>query len=366
MCKESQFRPKMKILIEKMKQQLSMKNFAFIIVLIGGIIGAIHIILFYTSGDLSFSNNIDPEKSGQFGDYIGGVVGSLWALAAFLLFYEALRTQKEELKLQRNDLKISIEELKKSNEEAQRQTKQFIKQNKHLDNQRFETTFFHLLKSFDDTVFGLVYNIPYNKTVIPNFNGHTTPNEYDTNQIPSYDVKLLRESNNTFDSNEIIYKPVKGNIIFNEMINDFKYYTMRNTYDSLEGLIIEYFANNNEAFDLLEYICNHINQMIIFINKNNISNETKFFYNLINARLNFNICFTISLFLIDRKKLSNQEFEHKALYEYVKNNAIFKVITEVGVNCKIENNFNYDKYVNILGRECFGLEEEDNSNDNIK
>lgn len=44
------------------------------------------------------------DITGQIGDYIGGVVGSLWAFAGVLLFYVALQYQRKEFRLQRLEL----------------------------------------------------------------------------------------------------------------------------------------------------------------------------------------------------------------------------------------------------------------------
>ena len=67
------------------------------------------------------SNNI-----GIFGDYIGGIVGSLWALAGVMLFYSALRKQREEIELQR----LQLED-----------------QRKEIEIQRFDNTFFSIIKT---------------------------------------------------------------------------------------------------------------------------------------------------------------------------------------------------------------------------
>lgn len=47
---------------------------------------------------LNVTYDISIEKSAQIGDFIGGVVATLFSIAAFLLLYETLNTQKEEIK----------------------------------------------------------------------------------------------------------------------------------------------------------------------------------------------------------------------------------------------------------------------------
>lgn len=84
---------------------------------------------------------INPSIFSNFGDLIGGVVGAIWSLAGVLLFYAALRLQREDLILQRK-------ELVKSREIAESQNKTF-----HI--QRFENTFFNLINLHHEIVKGI-------------------------------------------------------------------------------------------------------------------------------------------------------------------------------------------------------------------
>ena len=75
--------------------------------------------------------NLTPEdmaQTGQVGDFIGGVIGSIWALAGVLLYFSALRLQQQEMKNQREEMATN---------------------QKLLDQQLFENTFFNLLKTQD-------------------------------------------------------------------------------------------------------------------------------------------------------------------------------------------------------------------------
>ena len=65
-------------------------------------------------------------QTGQVGDFIGGVIGSVWALAGVFLYFSALKLQQQELKSQREEMATS---------------------QKLLDQQLFEGTFFNLLKA---------------------------------------------------------------------------------------------------------------------------------------------------------------------------------------------------------------------------
>lgn len=50
--------------------------------------------------------DINMNATGQVGDFIGGVVGSLWSLVSVLLFYRALTLQREDLQNQREELRL--------------------------------------------------------------------------------------------------------------------------------------------------------------------------------------------------------------------------------------------------------------------
>lgn len=97
--------------------------------------------LFSLKGEYQFigDNPILLDKTAQVGDFIGGLVGSLWAFAGILLFYLALRLQKKEFELQREELKLTRSELSQTRKESQSQSKTMILQ-------RFENTFFNLLQ----------------------------------------------------------------------------------------------------------------------------------------------------------------------------------------------------------------------------
>jgi hypothetical protein len=98
------------------------------IVVIGIIALAIYSFKIFQKGYSLFTgwDNIDVTVTGLFGDFFGGVVGSLWALAGVFLYFSALKVQQEQLEAQKKDMK---------------QNEKLISQ------QQFETTFFGLLQT---------------------------------------------------------------------------------------------------------------------------------------------------------------------------------------------------------------------------
>lgn len=135
-----------------MEKHLSEKN-SLKLVYIGFALIAIGLVFFLWKELGNIRNDeVDAAKIGQFGDFIGGVVGSLWALAGFVLFYVALNKQKEDLDVNRRALESQIEamnlqteEFKAQKEELEETRKIYIEQNKTQNLQRFENTFFNML-----------------------------------------------------------------------------------------------------------------------------------------------------------------------------------------------------------------------------
>lgn len=102
---------------------------------------------------LTINQIIKSDKIGQFGDFIGGIVGSLWALAGVILFYLALKEQRKDIQINQQTLKTQvtalnhqIEEFKLQTEELAETRKVFKEQGETLRIQRFENTFFQLLQ----------------------------------------------------------------------------------------------------------------------------------------------------------------------------------------------------------------------------
>lgn len=95
------------------------------------------VFIYNICGTYVISRDLTPEdmaQTGQIGDFMGGVIGSIWALAGVLLYFSALRLQQQEMKSQREEMA--------SNQ-------------KLLDQQLFETTFFNLLKAQENIKNGI-------------------------------------------------------------------------------------------------------------------------------------------------------------------------------------------------------------------
>ncbi|MCU0349039.1 MAG: chloride channel protein, partial [Saprospiraceae bacterium] len=116
----------------KVKDKFLTESTSFVLVIVGLLILVTSLVLFiFKTSSLSVGAPIDSGIFDHFGSLIGGLVGSIWALAGFILFYvalteqkksteasiDALNLQKEELKLQRTELKMQRDELKDTRKE---------------------------------------------------------------------------------------------------------------------------------------------------------------------------------------------------------------------------------------------------------
>lgn len=89
------------------------------------------------------------DKRGQFGDMFGAL-GAVFSGLAFAGLIVTLIQQHDDLKLQREDLRLQRQEIAQTNLELALQRKEMEDQNKTIMLQRFETTFFNMLKSLNE------------------------------------------------------------------------------------------------------------------------------------------------------------------------------------------------------------------------
>lgn len=127
---------------------------------LGGILLVATIFIFFSSW--SFSKIIDESILGVFGDFIGGVIGSILALAGIILYYVALKEQRREISLSQDALKLQVEalnhqidefkdqkiEMQETRKIHDKQTQEFEKQTKLVRLQQFDASFYSLLNVF--------------------------------------------------------------------------------------------------------------------------------------------------------------------------------------------------------------------------
>ena len=151
-------------LIKNLKNPFTEKT-SKILMYFGIILFSLGIVLFLWGNiDFDKSKQIDATKFGQFGDFVGGLIGSLWAFAGVILFYVALTEQREDIKTNRkvlntqvNALKQQIKEFELQREELELTREVFIEQSTTLKLQQFESTYFNSLNLLNN----IIQNINY-------------------------------------------------------------------------------------------------------------------------------------------------------------------------------------------------------------
>ncbi|WP_095186108.1 putative phage abortive infection protein [Pseudomonas sp. Irchel 3H9] len=119
-------------------------------------------VLFLWKIDLDTSLQIDSAKFGTFGDFIGGVLGSIWSLCGVLIFYIALKEQRDDFKTnkdafvkQAEALDLQIEEFRLQRDELYQSRQVFIEQSRTLKQQRMSSMYFSLIDLYRKIVDGL-------------------------------------------------------------------------------------------------------------------------------------------------------------------------------------------------------------------
>lgn len=95
----------------KIWEKVFTEKAGFFLVVVGFVIIIGAVIAFVFLSQWRFSRTIDEEVVGQFGDFVGGAVGTLFALAGVVLYYVALTEQRKDLKINQDNLKIQTDAL---------------------------------------------------------------------------------------------------------------------------------------------------------------------------------------------------------------------------------------------------------------
>lgn len=115
-----------------------------------GIIGIIILVSFIVQLNSEYTilgeNKLSLTETAQVGDFVGGMIGSLWTLSSIVLFYLAIRLQTKELSNSISELRIQTSTLKDQKEEFEisRLTNIIFHQINRIDRfvERFEMIYF--------------------------------------------------------------------------------------------------------------------------------------------------------------------------------------------------------------------------------
>lgn len=140
-------------------QNILNEKVGLLISLIGILLIILGLYLFLIHGNWEKSSVLDESKIGQFGDFIGGVVGTLFALAGVILYYAALVDQRKDFKTNQDALNLQVKALNQQIVEFQEQRKEleitrqiYEQQNRTMKIQQFESNFYSYLNVYITTV----------------------------------------------------------------------------------------------------------------------------------------------------------------------------------------------------------------------
>lgn len=245
------------------------RNIIWGIALISGVAGlsVLGVFTYILIENYDLNGSLLPSETGITGDFIGGVVGTLWGLTGVLLFYLALTYQRAELELQREELSLQREEMK--------ETRKVIKeQSETMKIQKFETTFFNLVKNHSE----LVKNI-------------TLSGGHGREKFEGYEV--IDSTYEVMDKNVQILESVKNKKIINSHLY-------------LEGYLdklVSYVGN-------FESICEDILLIVEFIESNKLD-SSEFYHKLLYNSLQPNERILLGFYIEHAYELTNIEQEVK-------------------------------------------------------
>ena len=157
------------------------------LVIIGLFLIFISVVIVIFKENIFLTNEkIDSEKIGQFGDFIGGLVGSIWALAGVIMFYVALKVQQKDYSLQ-------LKQIAQTNDE-------FRIQNSSLEQQRNDNIFFSLLENHRRLIDGMSESVNRHPLTTKSTTFNYTGSEVIRNNVDTL-KKTMKSQLELIDSN---------------------------------------------------------------------------------------------------------------------------------------------------------------------
>lgn len=232
---------------------------------------ALPLVFLYLWGEsYDLNEKINHNKFGTFGDFFGGVFGSMWALGGVILFYLALKEQRKDFKTNRDALVKQVEalevqsnEFKLQREELEQSRKVFIEQSKTLKQQRFESTFFSMIDLYNNVVANLNKNQngkdyfkEFREKLLQKYISKKNPIDCHKNIVEAYKILYYKEKEDLTHYFKILYRILKI-IDFSEISEKEKQQyvkILRSQLSENELLILYYNAYLNEARVFYTYI----------------------------------------------------------------------------------------------------------------
>jgi hypothetical protein len=272
----------------KMGNKVFSEKSAIYILIFGLILVLLSLIIFLIFGNWEFSLSLNEEKVAQYGDFIGGVAGSVFALVGVILFYIALKEQRIDFKtnqsavrLQLKALNQQIEEFKAQRDELESTRKIYEQQTKTMKNQQFDSNFYSLLnvymsikknlnsgsdlfvKLFENLEADIVFDTgeklnDFHKKVVKKYENIFLTNR---NQLSQYFktiyrlLKMIDDCDHLTDDEKIFYSKILRSQITNAELL-ILYYNYHSSFGmKVQSLILKYdFLKHIETLSKVEFL----------------------------------------------------------------------------------------------------------------
>lgn len=292
------------------------------------------VIIFIWEETFSTHEQINSEKFSQFGDLIGGIIGSIWSLSGVILFYVALTEQRKDIQINRETLetqviamKQQIREFELQRVELEETRKVFQEQSVTLKNQRFENTLFQLLSLHHELVDKFSFSVGGFMST-----RHLEKREVLTHAFTTLNARLIyvnSENENNIYGELISVPKLPKNIIDAELKLEIAYKTFY--FEDYKQVLSHYFRNIYHVFKFIftsKLIPQEEKQYYASIVRAQLSSDELFLilYNALQVGLGYpNFLFLIKEFDI----MQNFDFElietykfHREIYDHKIKNVI--------------------------------------------
>lgn len=283
---------------------------------------------------------LNTDKLGHFGDFVGGFLGTILTIIATIYIYQTFNAQKKSIQIQETQLINQKEEL-----ESQRQL---------IAQQQFESTFFNMLNVHNELKKELIST----KFILEN--AYVSGSEYFVNKEKVKGIEAIEEVNNHFIS--YYYKITnRKNFIYDILpdnkfkVRDFKLESDLKEFEKIklkdsEIAVINFIYGKifDKFQDEISHYCRNVYTILKFIRKNeeDLGKNTKMIFrdyaDIFQSQLNINEQFLLFYNFIYFND------EEKGIYSTINLVNHYKFLENLGHKNLFDNNLhNNNKFYNF-------------------